>query len=295
MAETADRLGFAEVWLGEGPTWDSFALATAVGLRTERIALTAGPVPVSVRDPASIARGAAGVSVLTGREVGVALGTSSTRVVEGFHGRSRARPVSDLLESARALRHDFTERNGDRPRVGRLPAAQGPLTIAAFGDRAIRIAAEYGDRMLLDLVTPEQVAVLREKLDSAAARIGRPAPPLAAWLPVAVDPEPGAYRQVAASVVGYLPVKGYREVFIDAGFAEVVELADAGADRERLLEAMPDEAARTVGILGDRTAVAARLEEYETAGLDEVAVLPVTTGDPAGERTLKTLAALRLP
>lgn len=31
VAELADRLGYGEVWLGEGPTWDAFALAAAVG------------------------------------------------------------------------------------------------------------------------------------------------------------------------------------------------------------------------------------------------------------------------
>src|SRR3954451_11238190 len=103
IARTADRLGYGEVWLGEGPTWDSFALATAVGLRTSRIALTAGPIPVHVRDPFSIARGASSAAALVGRPVGVALGTSSTRVVEGVHGRERARPVAALAESASAV------------------------------------------------------------------------------------------------------------------------------------------------------------------------------------------------
>src|SRR3954454_13003380 len=82
-AVLADRLGYREVWLGEGTTWDSFVLATAVGLATPRIALTAGPVPGSVRDPATIVRGSADVEAVTGRPVGVAIGTSSVRVVRG--------------------------------------------------------------------------------------------------------------------------------------------------------------------------------------------------------------------
>jgi alkanesulfonate monooxygenase SsuD/methylene tetrahydromethanopterin reductase-like flavin-dependent oxidoreductase (luciferase family) len=41
----ADRLGYREVWVGEGPTWDSFVLAAAIGCATERVALRAGPVP----------------------------------------------------------------------------------------------------------------------------------------------------------------------------------------------------------------------------------------------------------
>ena len=46
-AVAADRLGYAEVWIGEGWVWDCFALATAIGLATDQIALTIGPVPVS--------------------------------------------------------------------------------------------------------------------------------------------------------------------------------------------------------------------------------------------------------
>ncbi len=55
-AVVADRLGYQDLWVGEGFVWDAFALATAAGVATEQIALTVGPIPVSVRDPASIAR-----------------------------------------------------------------------------------------------------------------------------------------------------------------------------------------------------------------------------------------------
>src|ERR687897_889049 len=80
LASLADELGYAELWIGEGPTWDAFVLATGVGLVTRNSSLTVGPVPVSVRDPATISRGAASVASVTGRRVGVALGTSSVRV-----------------------------------------------------------------------------------------------------------------------------------------------------------------------------------------------------------------------
>ncbi|MET8778913.1 LLM class flavin-dependent oxidoreductase [Nocardia sp. NPDC004654] len=105
----ADRLGYRDIWVGEGWIWDAFALATAIGLRTTRAALTVGPIPVSVRDPASIARAAASTAALVGRPVGVALGTSSVRMVEGVHGRSRSRPVSAMAESAAAVRALFAE------------------------------------------------------------------------------------------------------------------------------------------------------------------------------------------
>ncbi|MBE8476581.1 LLM class flavin-dependent oxidoreductase [Streptomyces justiciae] len=339
IAAVADRLGYREVWAGEGPTWDSFALAVAIGRATERVALTAGPVPVSVRDPYTIARGAASVAALTGRRVGVALGTSSARVVEGVHGRVRERPAAVLAETAEAVRDHlraalgepigasprhlpppsqaadpfrhrlpppgeaagpFRRRlppPGDATRPGeavapfrrRLPPPGGPLTVAAFGERAVGVAAAYADRMLLDVVSPEQVRVLRAKLDAAADKAGRTPPPLAAWLPAAVDPVPESLAQVLGSIAGYLTVPGYREVFAEAGFGEAVTLAASGADRETLLRALPPEAAGTVGLVGDLDAVRARIDAYAEAGLDEIALVPATAGDPAGERTLTAL------
>jgi probable F420-dependent oxidoreductase len=293
VAAMADRLGYGEVWLGEGPTWDSFALAAAVGTATSRIALTAGPVPVSVRDPLTIVRGAVSVEAATGRTTGVALGTSSVRVVEGVHGRSRAKPLGDLRDAAAAYlahrRGEWFGATGTHGFSPRLAPATGPLTVAAFGDRAIRIAAGYADRMLLDLVSVEQVRELRGKLDAAS---DRPVS-LAAWLPAAVDPDPDSYAQLMRSLAGYLPVRGYQEVFVRAGFGAAVELAMAGAPREQQLAALPEHAARGVGLVGDASAVRARIAEYAEAGLDEIAIVPATAGDPAGEHTLTALAGVR--
>ncbi|MEU6353928.1 LLM class F420-dependent oxidoreductase [Streptomyces sp. NPDC047072] len=294
VAAVADRLGYREVWAGEGPTWDAFVLATAIGRDTERVALTAGPVPVNVRDPYTSARGAASVAALVGRPVGVALGTSSKRVVEGVHHRHRARPAAVLEEHAAAVRRFLHASPGGpvvpgSPFRRRLPPPGGPLTVAAFGPRAIATAAAHADRMLLDVVSPEQVRALRAELDAAAEKAGRTAPTLAAWLPAAVDPEPESLAQVLSGIAGYLTVPGYREVFTAAGFGDAVELAASGADRETLVRALPAEAAGTVGLVGGLDAVRGRIDAYAEAGLDEIALVPATAGDPGGEGTLEAL------
>jgi alkanesulfonate monooxygenase SsuD/methylene tetrahydromethanopterin reductase-like flavin-dependent oxidoreductase (luciferase family) len=275
MAVLADRLGYAELWVGEGWAWDAFVLATALGIATERIPITVGPVPVHVRDPATIARAAATTAAMVRRPVGVALGTSSRRVVEEIHGRSRSRPAATLAESAKAVRL-------------RLDPG-GPLTVAAFGDRAIAVAAEHAERMVLDLVSPELAREYRGKLESMSGRAGRPAPSLAAWIPAAVDPDPDSYAQIMRTLAGYLGVAGYAEMFTAAGFGDAVEMARASADPGELLRALPPEAAATIGLVGDARAVRERLEAYAEA-LDEVVLVPATAGDPGGERTLTALA-----
>jgi probable F420-dependent oxidoreductase len=298
-AVVADRLGYQDLWVGEGFVWDAFALATAAGLATEQIALTVGPIPVSVRDPASIARAAASTAALVRRPVGVALGTSSVRVVERMHGRSRRHAVTTMAESAQALRALFRGEVADYAGETvsthgyrlRLDPPGGPLTIAAFGDRAIAVAAEHADRVVLDLVSPDLAHHYRDKLDAAAQRVGRPAPRLAAWIPAAVDPGPEARAQVLQSLVGYLGVAEYGVVFADAGLGDAVQMAMAGADRDELLAAVPPAAADRIGLVGDLDTVRDRLDAYAAAGLDEVVLVPATAGDPGGERTLTALAA----
>jgi hypothetical protein len=50
----------------------------------------------------------------------------------------------------------------------------GPLTVAAFGDRAMAVAAKFADRMVLDLVSPE----LARRVPHQAARADLAARPL---------------------------------------------------------------------------------------------------------------------
>lgn len=296
-AVLADRLGYEELWIGETATWDAFALATAIGLATDRIAMTVGPLAVGVRDPAMIAMGAASVAGLTRRKVGVALGTSGTTLVEEWHGRSHDRAATALEDSARTvatlIKGHRASGDGEVVRMTgfrlRLAPPGGPLTVAALGDRAIGVAAAHADRMVANLVTPEQAANLRHRLDTAAAKAGRPAPALVTWLPAAVDPTPESYAQLIWSMVPYLSAPGYGDLLAEAGFTEAVELARAGTSPRDLLPALPLEMAGTIGLAGDVTAVRARLAAYADAGVDEVAVMPVTGGDPGGERTLTSI------
>jgi hypothetical protein len=95
-----------------------------------------------------------------------------------------------------------------------------------------------------------------------------------------VDPGPESYAEITASLAGYLEVAGYGEMFTAAGFGEAVERAASGAGREDLLDALPEDAGRRIGLVGDAPAVRSRLEAYAAAGLDEIVLVPATAGDP---------------
>jgi alkanesulfonate monooxygenase SsuD/methylene tetrahydromethanopterin reductase-like flavin-dependent oxidoreductase (luciferase family) len=160
----------------------------------------------------------------------------------------------------------------------RLPAPSTSLTVAAFGEATVKVAAAVADRMVLNLVTPEVVA-----------RMAGRAPRLAAWVPVAVDPAPETHAQLARGVVPYLAAEGYSDMFIEAGFSEVVEAARQGTHPAELLGRLPPELVASVALVGNEEDVRSRAREYFDAGLDGLVLVPATAGDDAGRRSLETL------
>ncbi|MFK8048784.1 MAG: LLM class F420-dependent oxidoreductase [Halioglobus sp.] len=298
VAVNADRLGYPELWIGEMATFDAFAFATAAGNKTEKIALTLGPLAVSVRTPMTMAMGIASVATLTDRQTNLALGASSVVVVEEWHGRERARTATHLAETAQIVRRlldgekvDFSgELASSKGYRLRLDAPKTPITIAAFGPAAVRAAARYADRMVLNMVTPQSLMRLRAQMEDAAQKAGRSAPKLAVWLCCAVDPEREAIDQMLRAVVGYLAAPGYAEMISEAGFAELVEFARTRPHPKELLAAMPDELMTAIGLVGTQAQIDARLEEYRAAGADEVCLVPATAGDPGGLKSLQALS-----
>ncbi|UOZ06758.1 LLM class F420-dependent oxidoreductase [Amycolatopsis sp. WQ 127309] len=293
-ARAAEAAGYPELWIGEMATWDAFALGTAIGASTS-LSLTFGPLAVTVRDPATIAMGVASVAALTGRETGVALGTSSDVVVRGWHGRSRDHAATALEESAVAVRQLLAGAKsavdgsvvGSRGYRLRLPAPKSPLTIAAFGPRALDVAARHADRMVVNLVSPAAAAALVQGLHAAASRAGTTPPPVAAWVVGALEPSPAAIEQLRRGVVGYLAAPGYADMFRAEGFGDLVDFARTRPHPRELLAAVPVEAIAAVGLLGSRDDIARKIADFAAAGVDELAIVPATSDeDPGGARTL---------
>lgn len=303
-AEVADALGYGEIWIGEMATFDAFALGAVVAGRTSRAALTVGPLAVAVRDPVMIAMGAGSLAELTGRTVNVALGSSSPVVVEQWHGRRQERTALALAESAAAVRTllaggkadvrgEVISTRGFRLRT-RAPGT--PLTIAAFGRGAVKAAARHADRMVINLVTPKSAARLVQMLHDECRAAGRPVPPVAVWLATVVGPgqggpAPEGIEQLRRGLVAYMSAPGYGEMFAEAGFGDVVRFARTRPHPGELLAAIPAELTGHVSLVGDQRAVRARLAEYASAGVDEVALVPGSSdADPAGVATLTALA-----
>ncbi len=107
----------------------------------------------------------------------------------------------------------------------------------------------------------------------------------------AESPGAGGVEQLRRGLVAYLSAPGYGEMFAEAGFGDVVRFARTRPHPGELLAAIPAELTGHVSLVGDEPAVRARLAEYASAGVDEVALVPGSSAaDPAGVATLTALA-----
>ena len=298
IAQAASRAGLPGLWIGEMASFDAFALATAVGMRTPGLRLRLGPLPISVRTPVAVALGASSVASLTGCEIDLALGASSPVIVTGWHDREWLHSAARMRETIECLRPIL---RGERANYdGRYVRSHGfllrhPLPhtgigVGPFGPTMTRLAAELADEVVLNLASPERVAQVRKQVNDHAAAADRKPPRLTVWVPAAMRPGEASLRQAANQLAIYLAPPGYGEMFSELGFPDLVERARGGARRSELAAAIPIELAEQLGAFGSHEQIAARLEAYLQAGADTVAVVPVTADDPAGRAVLECAA-----
>ncbi len=273
VAVAADALGYPQLWVPEMAKADSPTMAATIAARTAQIELVLGPLPVTVRSPVQIALAAQTVAA-AGRAVHVALGTSSP-VVARWHGTTRIGSAARLEHSVLALRELFGGGRHHGFRLTQPPDPAPTLTVAAFGPRAVA-AAQHADRMVLNMVTA-----------ATAGRLAPQHPNTAVWLCAAVDPTDAEREWLARGFVGYLGAPGYGEMFADAGFGELVEVARSGAHPKELLARMPGELLDAVALVGDEATIRRRVAAYAAAGIREIGLVPVASDLPSCSPTLE--------
>lgn len=276
IAVAADRLGYGQLWIPEMAKADAPSMAALIADRTERIELVLGPFAVTVRSAVQIALALQTVAV-SGRHLHVALGTSSSTVA-AWHGRSRFGASAKLAAAAADVR---TLLDGGRVhgfRLSQPPSPAPTITVAAFGPRAIAVAGS-ADRMVLNMVTV-----------AAARRLAMHHPNTAVWLCAAIDPTDEERRWLTRGFVGYLSAPGYAEMFAEAGYRDLVEFARGRPNPKDVLERIPDDLIDQVALVGDETTVRRRIDEYASAGIAEICLVPPAPDLPSTLATLEALA-----
>ena len=294
VAAAAETLGIGEMWLGEMMSFNAAALGGAVAAHTRALTVTLGPLAVGVHSVPSLAMMLGSVETIGERPARLALGASSQVVVERWHGRawrSNAQRLTETVAGVRqaaegktSLRGGVVHSAGFRPA---LPITDLHVTVAALGPEAVAAAAESGDRVVVNLVTPPAAGEIRRSLDQLGAQETR----LAAWVVTGGRSEP-VRVQVAAAVCRYLAAPGYVDMLTAAGFGQQVAHAQEGRPLAQLVDTIGWDLLDAIGLFGSRRELEAGLRTLVEHGVSEVCAVPATADDPAGRNVLSALTEL---
>jgi alkanesulfonate monooxygenase SsuD/methylene tetrahydromethanopterin reductase-like flavin-dependent oxidoreductase (luciferase family) len=278
----AAGLGFDPVLVTEVNGRSALGLCAALAARRPGVRLGTGIVPLGSRTEAALAMAATTVAQLAGAPFLLGVGTSSPRIVTGWHGQ----PYDASLATTRArLRRLRALLDGDRHgsfALARPRSDQVGILLAALGPRMVELAFDATDGAIVNLTPPGALPAPRDgKLLLAYV-----------WVLASDDAE----RRARRDLVAYLVAPPYARHFTRLGFGEVVRRVAGLHAAGRLREApalLPRELVDTA--YATPAGLAGRLAAYRRAGAHPV-VVPVTgEADAAGAAGRLAAPALKAP
>ena len=250
-ARRVEELGYGSLWVPETVGREPFTFLGMLAGETSRLVLGTSIVNIWGRDAQATRMGARTLSEATEGRFVLGLGVSHPHLATKLRGHDFERPLTRMREYLAAYRTAIYRGPGsieDDP----------PLLIAALRERMTDLAATEADGAFPYLVTPERVAWMRARLDTAASDHR---PTLAVTLPVVLGDDRDAAR---AYLKPYLRTPTYHASWELQGF-EAADWELPGGDR--LVDAMVS--------IGSEADARSRIEALLAAGADHVAVIPI--------------------
>jgi probable F420-dependent oxidoreductase len=297
--------GYDAIWLAETNGPESFALAGALAMATERATIGTAIVPVYNRTPAVLAMSAATVQQLAGGRFVLGLGSSSHAIVEDWNGISFERPLAHVRESVAIVRQALAGEKTDFHgavfqskgfRLGNVPKQRVPIYLGALREKMLRLAGEVGDGLIVNLfpvtALPKMLAAYRAGA-AAAGRDGARDEVVCRFQVLVTDDLPFARNLVRLAFGGYVAAPVYNRFFAWCGFeAEARAVAEAFARRDRagVAAAMTDELVDRIAILGPAERCREQLAEFVAAGVTTPVLSPLAADSRTIEAVFRTFA-----
>lgn len=216
-ARATEQDGFASYALPQIFGLDAMGVLAVVGREVPRIELQTGVVPTYSRHPMTMAQQALTVQAASGNRFALGIGLSHQIVIENMFGLSFEKPVRHMREYLAVLLPllqegacDFTgETMRTQAAINCADRTPPQVLVAALGPKMLELAGTVTDGTVTWMTGPRTLAEYTvPTINDAASRAGRPAPRVAASLPICVTDDVAGARARAAtefSVYGFLP------------------------------------------------------------------------------------------
>jgi 5,10-methylenetetrahydromethanopterin reductase len=270
-----EALGYSAVFLPEIAGRDALATLATLAAQTERLVLGTGVIPMTARSTMLTAMAAATVQERTSGRLLLGLGTGAA--TPGALDRLR-----DLVATLRALlAGERVDVEGRTLRLSLVPDDPVPIWISALGPRAMGMAGEIADGVLLNWCSPERLRTARMEVAEGADAAGRDASDVvvAVYVRASLGLDDSASMLALKAAAGeYAAYPAYGRAFALMGLGDEAEAA-AAAHRSGSIDDVPEVLVRATCLVGDVDDARRRLDEYREAGADLPVVYPVAPGE----------------
>lgn len=300
----AESIGYQDVWLADRGGVDALTLAAVVLGRVQRIRVGIAVVPAYTRTPAVFAATVATLADIAPERFALGLGTSSERMIEGWHGLSLDNPLARMRETTLLVRQMLTGQKTDfagatlRSHGYQQPATRSsvPIMLAALGPKMLDLAAEVADGVILNLFPLSVLDTIVGRFREAVSRHSRDLGEIeiAGRFQIVVTGDPATARdEFRYQFAPYYANPVYNRFLSAAGYPEeAATVLEAGQNRDwkRARAALHDELVDSIAVIGDRQHCVARVQRYVEAGIT-TPILYCLSDDPDVQRdTFATFA-----
>ncbi|MBJ7330881.1 MAG: LLM class flavin-dependent oxidoreductase [Solirubrobacteraceae bacterium] len=302
--QLAEELGFETAYTTHINGRDSLTVLAAYAAATSQIAIGTGVVPIYTRTPATMAQTAATLEELSGGRLRLGLGVSHRPVVEGWHGQTIDKPVSEMREYVALVRaivsgseipQDTVKWKTMMPLSGVGPFPTLPIYVAALSPRMLRAAGEFADGVILWLCNPAYIRdVVVPEVQAGRESVGKSLDgfDIVAAVPGAlVEDTAAAHGVMRRDLIPYFGLPFYRAMIERSGFGGSIAAYDAGAaqgDVDAMQAGIATEFLDALCAIGDEDAVRAGIQRYLDAGATSPCIGPIARTDV--EATLRAAA-----
>ena len=306
LAQEADALGYAVVWVAESWGSDAVSVLAYIAAQTKNIDIGSAIMQIPARTPAMTAMTAATLDSLSGGRFRLGLGLSGPQVSEGWHGVRYDKPLGRQREYVEIVHKALSRKKlSYEGKNFTLPLPDGPgkalhlmihpvrehvpTYLAAVGPQNLALAGEIVDGVLAIFFAPDLAAELTDPITEGRAKVGKPLEgfDVVPTVPLAIgDDLEELANPIKDYVALYVGGMGSREKnFYNAqaqrlGYVEeakqIQDLYLAG-DKQAAIAAVPTGFVDDTSLLGPIERVAEGMARFAEAGVTTLTVIPYGT------------------
>lgn len=245
LARLSESLGYDLVTFQDHPYMSDrleiWTLLSWVAAETERIRLSANVLNLALRPPATLARAASSLDLLSGGRFELGIGAGAfPNAVEAMGGKPRnkgasVRALSEAIEiirgmwdtgNRRGVRHDGAEYQIVGAQPGPIPAHDIPIWIGGYKPKMLKLIGEQGDGWIptLKYASFDDLAAGNAAIDAAAVSVGRDPREIRRLLNIS-----GTFQSKPGELLQGSPEQWVRELmpFItELGFSTLILMSD---------------------------------------------------------------------